>query len=541
MSLIHISFVSRFGIIKQSVGHQTLAAIILTEPDKANRFLPKCKLLSRKTSIDQNRMSDLTPFNEFARRIRETIAQSCIGKPPDDTEFSALALELFRLQSKPVAPLQSLCRARGVSPETIHDWRDIPAMPTTAFKELELTCIPPEQRTAVFHSSGTTEQRPSRHFHCKESLALYEASLLAWFERCAMSRISDTRQSSTGSTAAFSPALPGTLSPTGGERRGEGASGFMERDRVRGFSDALKKSTNARALTILSLTPPATAVPHSSLAHMFDVIARRHAAAAEAGRRAAGREDARESVSSPRRLRRPTASLTHDDTPDASRFFGRIDSEGAWELDFEALLPSLVNAANASGPVVLMGTAFSFVHLLDRMKSDRIKLQLPPGSLVMETGGYKGRSRVLPKFELHKRIRIRFGVATDQVLCEYGMSELSSQAYDSGHRASDACRPGALTGRDRSAQSERDDFDDRPFQFPPWARAVIVSPETGKAAEDGAVGLIRVYDLANVYSVMAVQTSDLAVKRGDRFELIGRFAGAEPRGCSLMTVDENQE
>jgi len=92
------------------------------------------------------------------------------------------------------------------------------------------------------------------------------------------------------------------------------------------------------------------------------------------------------------------------------------------------------------------------------------------------------------------------------------MSELSSQAYDT---------PSAARARGR-------------FQFPPWVRVQVVSAETGDEVSDGQTGLIRVYDLANVYSVMAVQTEDVAVRRGSGFELVGRTTLAEPRGCSLM-------
>ena len=54
--------------------------------------------------------------------------------------------------------------------------------------------------------------------------------------------------------------------------------------------------------------------------------------------------------------------------------------------------------------------------------------------------------------------------------------------------------------------------------------------------KEGETGLIHVFDLANVYSVMAIQTEDLGIKRGDGFELVGRAMGAEPRGCSIMTA-----
>src|SRR6266487_3342806 len=95
--------------------------------------------------------------------------------------FNSLALELFALQFTHNAAYRRLCEVRRASPQTITHWSQIPAVPTAAFKELELTCLPARERTAVFHSSGTTEQRPSRHFHSGESLAVYEASSLAGF------------------------------------------------------------------------------------------------------------------------------------------------------------------------------------------------------------------------------------------------------------------------------------------------------------------------------------------------------------------------
>jgi hypothetical protein len=72
------------------------------------------------------------------------------------------------------------------------------------------------------------------------------------------------------------------------------------------------------------------------------------------------------------------------------------------------------------------------------------------------------------------------------------------------------------------------------LHFPPWARVQIISPETGREVAEGETGLIRIFDLANVRSVLAIQTEDLGVRRADGFELLGRVASAEPRGCSLM-------
>ena len=65
----------------------------------------------------------------------------------------------------------------------------------------------------------------------------------------------------------------------------------------------------------------------------------------------------------------------------------------------------------------------------------------------------------------------------------------------------------------------------------------IISPETGREVGEGETGLIRVFDLANVYSVMAIQTEDLGIRRGDGFKLLGRAGSAEPRGCSLLGVE----
>jgi hypothetical protein len=193
---------------------------------------------------------------------------------------------------------------------------------------------------------------------------------------------------------------------------------------------------------------------------------------------------------------------------DDSFYGGQLDEEG-WNLDFEKITFSFEQAVAAKRPVALLGTAFSFVHLVDRLAEGKVRLRLQPGSWVMETGGYKGRSRVVAKTELRRLITKHLGVAGPQIFTEYGMSELSSQAYDGG------------TGI---------------FRFPPWARTQIISPETGAVSAIGETGLLRIFDLANLYSVSALQTEDLAVRYEDGFELLGRATASEPRGCSLMAT-----
>ena len=372
-----------------------------------------------------------TELSSYAARLRALIAAG--SAPLADGHFSGLALELFALQFKHNAAYRKLCEARQLTPDVVTHWTRIPAVPTGAFKELELTSLPPAERVAVFHSSGTTKQRPSRHFHSAESLAVYEASLWAGFAR---------------------------------EVLGAGRE----------------------ALGLVILTPPPAQAPHSSLVHMFEIVRQKLGGASVPASRAA--------------------------------FLGRLSEDGAWTLDFEAMLAALSPRAHRPAPraSLLLGTAFSFVYLLDYLVERDLRVALPAGSRVMETGGYKNRSRMLPKAELHALITERLGVPRANIICEYGMSELSSQAYDSEiHPPSSIHHP-------------------RVFHFPPWARVQLLSPETGRAVAEGETGLIRLCDLANIFSVAAVQTEDLGIRRGDGFELVGHAQRSEPRGCSLMAA-----
>jgi hypothetical protein len=388
----------------------------------------------------------------FAARLRESIGHSeaADGVPAEgaNAEFSALALELFALQFAHNAPYRTICEARGIAPERVDDWTGIPAVPASAFKALDLSCIPAGECTTVFHSSGTTGQRPSRHFHNAKSLEVYEASVWPWFRRHLVPdlrfTIYDLRASATRHPP---PATPG----------------------------------------LLLLTPEPAQARHSSLVYMFETVRRRLSA------------------------------------PD-SAFVGTAGGDGSWTLDGAAAEAVLRRAVDGDRPLMLLGTAFSFVHLLDYLEENGRRFRLPGGSRVMETGGYKGRSRQVPKSELHSLLTGRLGIPADRVVCEYGMSELSSQAYDWDIPE--------IRNSEFGIQDSA-----RVFRFPPWARARVVSPETGDEVGEGESGLLRLYDLANVYSVMAIQTEDLAVRRGNGFELLGRSELLEPRGCSLLAQD----
>src|ERR1700722_18833500 len=109
----------------------------------------------------------------FAARVADFIAicadefASDHYKDPDfrkhaDIEFNGLALMLFTLQFKANPVYRKLCEAQNTFPHSTTHCTQIPAVPTGAFKEFEISCLPEGKRTAVFHSSGTTAQKPSR-------------------------------------------------------------------------------------------------------------------------------------------------------------------------------------------------------------------------------------------------------------------------------------------------------------------------------------------------------------------------------------------
>jgi Acyl-protein synthetase, LuxE len=160
--------------------------------------------------------------------------------------------------------------------------------------------------------------------------------------------------------------------------------------------------------------------------------------------------------------------------------------------------------------VTLFGTALAYLNLFEKVPD--LRLVLPPNSIVMETGGFKGSGREIGKRDLYDELSLRLGVAVDSIWNEYGMTELSSQFYSCG------------VGRSHRA--------------PPWVRFQIIDPETNQEAAQGKIGLLRIVDLANLWSVLAVLTQDLAIAQPDGgFLLLGRDPKALPRGCS-RAVDE---
>lgn len=321
-----------------------------------------------------------------------------MAAPSGSGDFNALALEIYRFQREANAPYRQFCQYQKASAD-LDDWRNIPAVPTGAFRHAALRSFPQGKTVATFRTSGTTGEGYGSHHFC--SLRLYEASILHGWRDLGL------------------PALPQVI-----------------------------------------LTQRPGDAPHSSLCHMMGTL-------------------------------------------------GALGPQ-TWAVDAGgALHVHSIREAVASGPVLVLGTALAFLHLMEALGQE--PLPLPPGSLAMETGGYKGTGKTLSKAKLYAQMRQALHLEPDAILNEYSMTELSSQWYTRGLG--------------------------RPHTGPAWARALVVDPETGKEVEDGERGMLRLFDLANVGSVLAIQTQDLAIRRGSEFELLGRDPAAIPRGCS-RSADE---
>jgi hypothetical protein len=270
-----------------------------------------------------------------------------------------------------------------------------------------------------------------------------------------------------------------TSGTTGGARRGEHhlpELGLYDAALAAGFAAHLLPD-GART-TIVSLIPSPQTQPDSSLSHMAGETVRRFGAP-------------------------------------ASGFF--VEGDG---IETDRLTGGLRRAEESGDPLCLLGTAFAFVHWLDALQRSGERFRLPAGSRLMETGGFKGRSREVPRAELYGAFAEWLGIAPEWCVNEYGMTEMSSQFYD------------AAAGDSAAAE-----LADRLHRGPPWVRTRAVDPETLEPLPDGETGVLRHWDLANLHTVAVLQTADLGVTYPGGFRLLGRAPAAEARGCSIA-MDE---
>ena len=163
----------------------------------------------------------------------------------------------------------------------------------------------------------------------------------------------------------------------------------------------------------------------------------------------------------------------------------------------------LIELDSKGNKVILIGVSFA---LLDLIETDQFSLQ---NTIIMETGGMKGRRKELVREELHNILKKGFGV--ENIHSEYGMTELLSQAYSQG---------------------------DGVYRCPNWMRILTRDTEDSLSIQKpGKTGGINVIDLANINSCSFIATQDLGKVYTDKsFEIIGRFDNSDIRGCNLLVL-----
>ncbi len=176
---------------------------------------------------------------------------------------------------------------------------------------------------------------------------------------------------------------------------------------------------------------------------------------------------------------------------------------GFYLNNLSELKSKLISLDSSDQKVLLIGVSFA---LLDLVEDFQFALK---NTIVMETGGMKGRRKEMIREELHSILKKGFGVNT--IHSEYGMTELLSQAYSAGNGI---------------------------FNCPPWMKILIRDPEDALSyLKNNNTGGINIIDLANINSCSFIATQDLGKKReNNSIEIMGRFDNSDIRGCNLMVL-----
>lgn len=212
----------------------------------------------------------------------------------------------------------------------------------------------------------------------------------------------------------------------------------------------------------------------------------------------------------------PNSSLAHY-LDLAIRGFGTPQSDwlvGGDGIDLPSLIRALEQAETTGEPYALLGASFSLVHAMDALQAEGRRFCLPPGSRILDTGGFKGQSRELEPDAFYEALSQTFGVPRTDCIGMYGMTELSSQFYDAGNAACPSVKSG-----------------------PHWVRSRVVNPVTGARVPKGEPGVLVHTDLAHYNIVTTILTEDAAIEVDDGFVLLGRVTGGDAVGCSVA-VDE---
>ncbi|NBU80127.1 MAG: acyl transferase [Flavobacteriaceae bacterium] len=179
------------------------------------------------------------------------------------------------------------------------------------------------------------------------------------------------------------------------------------------------------------------------------------------------------------------------------------EQSGFYLHNYDELITKLIELDNSGRNIILIGVTYALLDLIEKQK-----FQLK-NTIVMETGGMKGKRKEMIREELHEILCDGFGVQT--IHSEYGMTELLSQAYSLGNGI---------------------------FECPAWMQILIRDTEDAMTyVSNGKTGGINVIDLANINSCSFIATQDLGKKYpNNSFEVLGRFDNSDIRGCNLMVI-----
>ena len=179
---------------------------------------------------------------------------------------------------------------------------------------------------------------------------------------------------------------------------------------------------------------------------------------------------------------------------------------GFYLYDLEKLKEILISLEKTNQKTLLIGVTYALLDFAEKFPMPLMN------TIIMETGGMKGRREELTRMEVHDQLKKAFGKT--EIHSEYGMTELLSQGY------------AKKEGR---------------FQCPPWMKVLIRDDEDPLSVQHSAPGVvsgaINIIDIANVYSCSFIATDDVGKLYPDKsFEVLGRRDGSDLRGCSLLTI-----
>lgn len=229
-----------------------------------------------------------------------------------------------------------------------------------------------------------------------------------------------------------------------------------------------------------------------------------------------GEEKIRMGILFPLEREMPNSSLAHYLSL-AVQTFGTPESHYLLTqdgLDDGRVLAELERAERLGEPYALLGASYSFVHMMDTLQQQGRRYRLPPGSRVLDTGGFKGQSREVAMEDFYAQLSSALGIPRSDCINMYGMTELSTQFYDAGN----ATLPSVKSG-------------------PHWIRSRVLDPLSGLDVLPGGQGILAHCDLGNFNSVTTILTEDVGVAVDGGFLLLGRAQGSAAKGCSLAVEE----